>query len=295
MGCDEVTEIQCEIVPYTECQMTMDPTPYKGNEVVQKTFEKKLCQEAMDVVQHTKMMPECRNVTKQNCITKWETDEDGNQVWAGNEACEPVTWRECKLAPRQVDFKVPKIECNGAEEIPYQDMEEVELEQMVTKMVCEVKHVTACNPIVSTKCANINYQECAELPEETCEEIEMQLPRQEKEHKKKCLLPDDGPGAPPPGARAAPDALNSVSDSAAGAQEVPAESQTSYAQPLPVDQQQQAQLGQYQPRQGRRQQKKQQQRQQQQHRRPKQQQQFAKQQQQQRFFQQQNGQFVRHQ
>ena len=100
------------------------------------------------------------------------------QVWAGNEACEPVTWRECKLVPRQVDFKVPKIECNGAEEIPYQDMEEVELEQMVTKMVCEVKHVTACNPVVSTKCANINYQECAELPEETCEEIEMQLPRQ---------------------------------------------------------------------------------------------------------------------
>ena len=32
--------------------------------------------------------------------------------------------------PRQVDFKVPKIECNGAEEIPYQDMEEVELEQI---------------------------------------------------------------------------------------------------------------------------------------------------------------------
>merc|ERR1712038_274355 len=266
--CDDVTEIQCEIQPYTECQMTMEVETYKGNEVVQKTFEKKLCQEAMDVVQHTKMMPECRNVTKQNCITKWETDEDGNQVWAGNEACEPVTWRECKLVPRQVDFKVPKIECNGAEEIPYQDMEEVELEQMVTKMVCEVKHVTACNPVVSTKCANINYQECAELPEETCEEIEMQLPRQEKEHKKKCLLPDDGPGAPPPGARAAPDALNSVSDSAAEAQEVPAESQTSYAQPLPVDQQQQ--------------------RQQQQHRRPKQQQQFAKQQQQQRFFQQQN-------
>ena len=100
------------------------------------------------------------------------------QVWAGNEACEPVTWRECKLVPRQVDFKVPKIECNGAEEIPYNDMEEVELEQMVTKMVCEVKHVTACNPVVSTKCANINYQECAELPEETCEEVEMQLPRQ---------------------------------------------------------------------------------------------------------------------
>jgi len=36
--------------------------------------------EGMDTVQHTKMMPECKNVTKQNCITKWEEDEDGNQV-----------------------------------------------------------------------------------------------------------------------------------------------------------------------------------------------------------------------
>ena len=116
---------------------------------------------------------------------------------------------------------------------------------------------------------------------------------QEKEHKKKCLLPDDGPGAPGLAARA-PDTLNTLADSAAEAQEVPAESQTSYAQPLPVDQQQQqqqGQLGQYQPRQGRRQQKKQQQQRQQQQRRAKQQQQ-----QQQRFFQQQqNGQFVRHQ
>merc|ERR1712183_291409 len=274
---------------------TMEVETYKGNEVVQKTFEKKLCQEAMDVVQHNKMMPECRNVTKQNCITKWETDEDGNQVWAGNEACEPVTWRECKLVPRQVDFKVPKIECDGAEEIPYNDMEEVELEQMVTKMVWEVKHVTACNPVVSTKCANINYQECAELPEETCEEVEMQLPRQEKEHKKKCLLPDGGPGAPGLAARA-PDTLNNLADAASEAEEVAEESQTNYAQPLPVDQQQQqqaqGQLGQYRPRSGRRHQKKLQQQQQQ--RRPKQQQQQFSQQQQ-RFFQQQNGQFVRHQ
>ena len=78
--CDEVTEIQCEIVPYTECQMTMDPTPYKSFDMVTKTFNKRVCKEGMDVVQHTKMMPECRNVTKQNCITKWETDEDGNQA-----------------------------------------------------------------------------------------------------------------------------------------------------------------------------------------------------------------------
>ena len=78
--CDEVTEITCEIVPYTECEMSMEETPYKSFETITKQFQKKTCKEGMDVVQHTKMMPECRNVTKQNCITKWETDENGNQA-----------------------------------------------------------------------------------------------------------------------------------------------------------------------------------------------------------------------
>ena len=72
--------MQCEIVPYTECQMEMEVTPYKSYEMVPQIFKKKVCKEGMDVVQHTKMMPECRNVTKQNCITKWETDENGNQA-----------------------------------------------------------------------------------------------------------------------------------------------------------------------------------------------------------------------
>ena len=31
-------------------------------------------------VPHVKMVPHCKNVTKQNCVTKWETDENGNQV-----------------------------------------------------------------------------------------------------------------------------------------------------------------------------------------------------------------------
>lgn len=190
--CDEVTEIQCEIVPYTECQMTMEATPYKSYEMVPKTYTKKVCSEGMDTVQHTKMMPECRNVTKQNCITKWETDDEGNQVWAGNEACEPVTWRECKLVPRQVDFKVPKINCVDAEEIPYTDCEDAEKSQMTTKMVCEVKHTSSCEPVPSTKCQTIEYQECSEEAVETCKDQEIMVPSQEKEHKKKCLLPDDG-------------------------------------------------------------------------------------------------------
>ena len=39
------------------------------------------------------------------------------QVWAGNEACEPVTWQECKLVPKTVKFIVPEINCTDGQEV----------------------------------------------------------------------------------------------------------------------------------------------------------------------------------
>ena len=57
-------------------------------------------------------VPKCRNVTKQNCVTLWEKDANGNQVWAGKEGCEPVTWQECKLVDKEVKFLVPEITCS---------------------------------------------------------------------------------------------------------------------------------------------------------------------------------------
>ncbi len=79
--CVDVTEIQCEVVPYTECEMVMLPTPYKTFEMDQSgRFPVRECNETTEKIKHTKMMPECRNVTKQNCVTNWETDADGNQV-----------------------------------------------------------------------------------------------------------------------------------------------------------------------------------------------------------------------
>ena len=138
--------------------MLMENTPYKSFEVIQKLSKKKVCSTGTDVVKHNKLMPECRNVTKQNCITKWETDANGKQVWAGNEACEPVTWRECKLVPKQVDFKVPKITCEDGEDIAYDDYIDVEKNQMTARMVCQLKHATNCDSKVSNKCKWIKFQ-----------------------------------------------------------------------------------------------------------------------------------------
>jgi len=39
--CDEVTEIQCDIVPYTECKMEMEATPYNSHEMVSREYLRK--------------------------------------------------------------------------------------------------------------------------------------------------------------------------------------------------------------------------------------------------------------
>ena len=148
----------CDIVPFTECKMTMGYTPYRSFDVIKRSKSKKVCRVGTDIVQHTKMLPECRNVTKQNCITKWETDAYGKQVWAGNEACEPVTWKECKLVPKKVGFTVPKIECSDEGHFTYDDYIPVEKKQMTSKMECKVKHATNCQPIHTEKCKWIQFQ-----------------------------------------------------------------------------------------------------------------------------------------
>jgi len=190
--CSEVTEIECDIVPFTNCIMAMNMTTYKSWKTVQKEFPKKTCTQGVSTVEHEKMMPNCKNVTKLNCVTLWKTDENGKQVWAGNEDCEPVTWRECKLEAVKVGFKVPKMECAEEKSIPWSDVEEDEKEAMTTSMTCTVDFATDCKPKVSEKCNAIEYMECNEVPTEVCEKDSIQQPNQTFLHKKKCLLPDDG-------------------------------------------------------------------------------------------------------
>ena len=63
---------------------------------------------------------------------------------------------------------------------------------MTTSMECEVLHTTSCEPETSSKCGTIVYQECHEEALEDCRPVEINYPEQEKEHKKKCLLAEDG-------------------------------------------------------------------------------------------------------
>ena len=143
-----------------------------------KQFVEKVCTQGRKEIPHTKMLPECRNVTKQNCVTLWETDEAGNKQWAGTDSCEPVTWQvscdwsiimssdwsiilnsdwlreiilssdwlqECQLVPKQVTFIVPDISCQDGQEIWYHEPDTVTNTRQVNTFSCQPRATLSCS------------------------------------------------------------------------------------------------------------------------------------------------------
>ena len=55
-----MTEIECEVEPYTVCTMSMDQVAVKSAEMVKGVFQTKECSESTEEVQHTKTVPDCK-------------------------------------------------------------------------------------------------------------------------------------------------------------------------------------------------------------------------------------------
>jgi len=196
--CKEVLETFCEVVPYTVCEMGLKPQEATSSKLAPKLFIEKSCTQGKKEIPHTKMVPECKNVTKQNCVTLWETDSNGKQVWAGNDACEPVTWQECNLVPKDVKFIVPEIKCEDKQELWYHEPEDVTETKMTPTFGCKVESTTHCQSQPRQDCKSISWKECSEVPVKNCEPKSVHIPMQEKQHRKKCLLHDEGQNSPAP-------------------------------------------------------------------------------------------------
>merc|ERR1719500_1342332 len=183
-----------------ECKSGQEPQQFTETKLTAKKFIEQGCTQGKKTIPHTKLLPECRNVTKQNCVTLWETDADGKQVWAGTDACEPVTWQECKLVPKDVKFIVPEIKCEPKQELWYHEPEEVTDTRMTNTFNCKVKSTSHCTTQTRPDCKQISWNECKEVPVKNCNPKSVHIPTQELLHRKKCLLPDTEPdngyGAP---------------------------------------------------------------------------------------------------
>ena len=74
-----------QVVPYKECKSGQEPQQFTETKLTAKKFIEQGCTQGKKTIPHTKLLPECRNVTKQNCVTLWETDEAVAQQWAGTD------------------------------------------------------------------------------------------------------------------------------------------------------------------------------------------------------------------
>ena len=79
--CETVTETQCDIVGYTECITEEVVKQYKSQESGYDYFQTKKCEPFTAIVDHWKEKYVCANVTKQNCVTKWEMLPSGEKVF----------------------------------------------------------------------------------------------------------------------------------------------------------------------------------------------------------------------
>merc|ERR1712168_454562 len=166
--CEDVTTLECKVIGYTKCEMEMVPLPYKGNKMVRKIFEQQVCTEELIMEKHKKKRPKCEEVTKQNCVTKWEILPTGEKVWSGNEDCKPVKWKDCYL----------------------EDCEDTEEEEMTFKMTCEPYSAVECKPVTNQLCAFVEWEESHQEVQPICTDVNVDKPRQLVSHKKLCLLPD---------------------------------------------------------------------------------------------------------
>ena len=83
-----------------------------------------------------------------------------NQIWAGTDNCEPVTWQECKLVPKDVQFIVPDVTCSNKQELWYHEPAPSTGTKMTNTFTCEVKKSSHCTTQTRPDCKQITWNEC---------------------------------------------------------------------------------------------------------------------------------------
>ena len=71
-----------------------------------------------------------------------------------------MTWQECKLVTKDVQFIVPEITCNDHQVLWYYEPEPKTDTRMTNTFKCEVKSSTNCQSQTRTDCKQITWNEC---------------------------------------------------------------------------------------------------------------------------------------
>ena len=79
--CAEVPTTTCKVVPFADCRQTSSTVRFNVSVIdVDDFFVPFTCVNDTKVELQRKLVPKCVNVTRQDCVTKWELNNLGAKV-----------------------------------------------------------------------------------------------------------------------------------------------------------------------------------------------------------------------
>jgi len=187
--CITTPTTECHAEAYTVCNSVSTVAGvYHDDITVTESFVPKKCfQNEVHSFEEVKKKAVCEDITKSVCDSKWEINEAGEKVWAGDENCRDVTWENCELKPYTVITEVPIYNCEDDTPITYVKPVIAEADVTTVKTTCEPRAVPVCVHTAKTACAVVEWEDCQETVDEKCMDMYIREPSQGFDHRLKCI------------------------------------------------------------------------------------------------------------
>merc|ERR1719319_333397 len=171
---------ECKLEAGYTCQNEAENNTLRCDTTVTKHLTVKDCvQDRFETLQKIQKTPECKNVTKVNCDSRWINNEDGQKVFDKNQNCRDYTWEKCELVDKLVDeTQVPVHTCTDRE-LTYLVPEQVEEEVTSYRKECDTMAGAVCDVFTTTECTTVEWTDCEEVIRPHCETFTVSIPFQE--------------------------------------------------------------------------------------------------------------------
>ena len=188
--CKDIPVHSCKVEGFPECEDHESSVPARDDTFEINDFVPMVCKSGVKKpLTETKMMPVCRNITKQQCDTKWVLNAAGEKVWAGNENCKDVTWEDCTLQPRQITTEVETYDCNEAPDvISYKTVVRKDVDVPLFSRKCRAVAKPVCTVTTDTQCETVEWEDCQDNIAPNCFKSLFRVPYQEYNHLQRCTV-----------------------------------------------------------------------------------------------------------
>merc|ERR1711876_4951 len=198
-ACVSIPHQDCQVIGYSKCSSDVFTQTFNDDSVDTLSFTTKQCQQdGFQILNENHKVPVCRNVTREQCDSKWVLNAVGEKVWAGNENCQLKTLEECTLVEKENPTQVPVWKCFDDQIIKYNVPVIRQVSVEAYKTTCEAAAYAQCETTHETKCVDLDYEECSDTVEPACFGcptpatagcgMEFRTPYQKYDHRLKCIV-----------------------------------------------------------------------------------------------------------